>query len=70
MNLKVSIAFLVCMFILVHGSSNSSFISNFYLEEVRSLSELPLDKLIKIKSSFAKKSKLISKNCVKERKWI
>ncbi|XP_058798491.1 uncharacterized protein LOC131668392 [Phymastichus coffea] len=33
-----------------------SYIDDFYLNEIRSLSELPLEKLVQLKSSFAKKN--------------
>lgn len=53
--------FYVITFIILHlileccADSNVSYIDDLYLNEVRSLSELPLGKLVQLKSSFIKK---------------
>ena len=46
----ISILFFTTVFHFIRAINEDS---DFYLQEVRSLSELPLDKLIQIKSTFA-----------------
>ncbi|KAJ8667001.1 hypothetical protein QAD02_008663 [Eretmocerus hayati] len=54
----VSIFSIVSLVFLNYCKANYSISEDFYMDEVRSLSEMPLKKLIKIKSTFARKSDL------------
>jgi hypothetical protein len=57
MGLQIFFLLILYIFPLSCYGTNTSKV-HFYLDEVRSLSELPLEKLIEIRSSFAKQSKL------------
>lgn len=52
--MRISVSILCVCLVVCHASNMSTI--NYYLEEVQSLSELPLEKLIKIRSSFGRKS--------------